>query len=408
MRTFLWTCALILFFIPLVSAQDFGELQKTIEANVPMPLPDDLGRKPPAPELVNASKAVVDAATKIYALPDLGDQERRWTLQREAAALIVLAYAEPQAYYFKLAKISDELDERGLSNTKIAKGTEKHVLEIGTILATTAKTGNNAVNIGIEPLAERMLMHVRQNPGQDSMLMIERVLQRIRSMTNPGHRDRRLAVVSPIFRDYYKEINHSAKADALKAEIERATLPEKPMIIMGVDINGNDFDSLSLLDKVVLIQFWGTWCINCKEEMPELINLYEKYHADGFEIIGVKTGVKGDDVRKVKQSIETPLPGGKKIPWIILHEGLAESQNKWSMTKFYGIEELPVLILVGRNGKVKELHPSMSSLDASIAKATSPLESIEWTEEEKKQLEEIERKRNEETDRLIREGLDKP
>ena len=404
MRKFLWTCSLALFFIPLVSAQDFGELQKTIEANVPKTLPGDLGRKPPAPELVSACKAVVKAATQIYALPDTDDQRQRWTLPREAAALIVLAYAEPQTYYLKLADISDMLDEKGLS--KIAKATEKHVLEIGGVLATTA--GNNAVNIGVEPLAERMVLYADQNPGQESMFIIENFLQRIRAMKQMGHRDRRLALAAPIFRDYYQRINHAAKADALKPDIERASLPGEPMIIMGVDINGNDFDSFSLHDKVVLFQFWGTWCPHCKEELPELIALYEKYHKDGFEIIGVNTGVKGDDQRKVKQFIDTPLPGGKKIPWTILHEGLSESKNQWSMTKFYGIDELPVLILVGRNGKVRELHPAMSTLDAAIAKATSPLESIEWTEEEKKQLEEIEKKQNEEADRLIREGLSKP
>jgi len=180
------------------------------------------------------------------------------------------------------------------------------------------------------------------------------------------------------------------------------------MIIMGTDIDGKDFDSLLLHDKVVLFQFWGTWCVHCKEQMPELIALYEKYHDDGLEIVGVNTGVNGDDVKKVKRFIETPLAGGKKIPWTMLHEGLGESKNKWSMTKFYGIEELPVLILVGRNGKVRALHPPLSTLDTSIAKALSPLESMEWTEEEKKQLDENERKRNEEADRLIQEGLAKP
>ena len=404
MRNILWTCTLVLFSVPLIFAQDFAELQKTIEANKPAALPDDLGHKPPAPELVNACKAIVDAAAQIYALPDIDDQGRRWTLQREAIALIVLAYAEPQTYYLKLASISDVLEEKGLP--KIAKATEKHVLEIGGTLVT--KTGNNAVNVGAEPLAERMVLYAEQYPGPESMSVIENFLSRIRSMKHSGHRDRRLAVAAPIFRDYYQRINHAAKADALKPDIERANLPGEPMIIMGVDINGNDFDSLLFQDKVVLLQFWGTWCPHCKEEMPDLIALYEKYHADGLEIIGVNTGVKGDDAKKVKQFIETPLPGGKKIPWTILHEGLGESKNKWSMTKYYGIDELPVLILVGRNGKVRDLHPPLSSLDAAIAKATSPLESMEWTEEEKKQLEENEKKQNEEADRLIQEGLNKP
>ena len=208
--------------------------------------------------------------------------------------------------------------------------------------------------------------------------------------------------------DYFQRINHTAKADTLKPDIERANLPGESLFVMGVDINGKDFDPFSLQNKVVLFQFWGTWCGHCKEQMPELIALYEKYHADGFEIIGVNTGVKGDDEKKVKQYVETARPGGKKIPWTILHEGLGESKNKWSMKKFYGIDELPVLILVGRNGKVREMYPPLSALDDHIAKATSALESIDWTDEEKIQLDELEKKRNEEADRRILEELSKP
>ena len=86
-----------------------------------------------------------------------------------------------------------------------------------------------------------------------------------------------------------------------------------------------------------------------------------------------------------------------------MHEGLGERQNRMTMTKFYGIAELPVLILLGRDGKVLNLHPLPSTLDSLIADATSLLASIEWTEEEKKQLEEIERKRQEELDRQIQQ-----
>ena len=73
------------------------------------------------------------------------------------------------------------------------------------------------------------------------------------------------------------------------------------------------------------------------------------------------------------------------------------------MTKFYGITELPVLILIGRDGRVLNLHPLPSALDRLIAEATSPLAEIEWTEEERQQLEAIERQRQEELDRQIRQ-----
>ena len=404
MRTFFWTCTLALFVAPLVVAQDLEQLRKIIDANIPSVKLDDLGHKPPSPEMVDAGKAVVDAATKIYALPNLAATDLQWTLQREAVALMVLAHAEPATYYNRLTLISDELEKRGLP--KLVKEAEKHVLIIGGELAT--KTGNNAINLNIESLAERMVLYAQQYPGQDSLQVIDHFLHRVRAMTNAMHRDRRLGVVAPIFQQFYKNINYSAKAEALDTDILRATLPGQPMFMMGVDINGKDLDLPSLKDKVVLLQFWGTWCVHCNEEIPNLIALYEKYHTVGFEIIGVNTGVKGDDEKKVKQVLNTKLFGGKKIPWTVLHEGLGLSKNNTTMTKIYGIEELPVLILVGRNGKVLNLHPLPATLDELIAEATSIHATVEFTEEEKKLHEEAKRKQQEAIDEQIRKELSQP
>ena len=401
MRTLFRTCTLIFVLASFVSAQDLEQLQKIIADNTPATLPNDLGRKPPPPELVDGCKKIVEAANQIYALPNLDENDRYRTLQREASALIVLAYAETPKHYTRLATVSDELDRKG--NKKLSKLTEEHVLKIGSALATTTKPVGN-VGINIESLAERMVLYAEQYPGQESTQMIEQLLSQVHAM-NANPRDRRLAVIAPKFHKYFQSVNHVMRAKALEPDILRATLPDNSMLLMGVDINGNDLNLNALQDKVVLLQFWGTWCPHCKEEIPLLISLYDKYHKAGLEIIGVNTGVKGDDERKVKQFIDTTTFEGKKIPWTILHEGLGERKNKTTLTKYYGIDELPVLILIGRNGKVLNLHPLPSTLDNLIADATSLSATIEFTEEEKKILEENKRKQDEEIDRQIKAGL---
>ena len=406
MRNLFWTCTLTFFFFAVVSAQDFHRLKETIETNVPtiaaLESLNNFGRIPPSPELVGASKAIAGAAAQIYTLPDLTEENRRWTLRHEAVALVILAYAEPATYYSRLTRISDELETRGLQ--RLAQETEKHVLEIGSDLAT--RSGNNAVNINVEPLAERMVMYAERYPATESRLIIENFLQRIRRMSAIP-RDRRLAVVAPIFQKYYQDINHEDRARALDSDIFRSTLQGQNIILMGVDIDGKDFELSSVRDKVVLLHFWGTWCSNCKEQMPELIALHEKYHKDGLVIIGVNTGTGGDDERKVKQWLEATTFGGKKIPWLTLHEGLGERKNRNSITKFYGINELPVLILIGRDGKVRHLHPLLATLDDRIAEATSIFADV-LTEEEKKQRDELIKKQQEEIDRQIRTLLPEP
>ena len=404
MRTLFWTCILSLLFFPCVSAQDLAQLRKTIDDNIPAIPPSDIGRKPPSPELIDACKVIVEAANKIYALPNLNEQDRHKILQREAVARIILAYADTPNHYPRLTVISDELETSGPKD--LARLTEEHVLKIGIVLAT--QTGNHAMNISPQALAERIVLFAEQNPGQESLQMMDLFLQQVRTMKQPVHRDRRLAVIAPVFQEYFRKIHQTPQALALESDIQRATLPGNPILLMGVDLDGNDFDPATLENKVVLLQFWGTWCGPCRAEIPDLIALYEKYRDSGFEIIGVNTGVQGDDTKKVKQFVETTLFGSKKIPWTILHEGLGERQNKMTITKFYGIDELPVLILVGRDGKVREIYPLPSTLDELIAKATSPLASVEFTEEEKKIIEENERKRQEEIDREIREILSVP
>jgi len=403
MRNFLWTCTLALFLVPFLPAQNLEQWRKTIDTNTPQVLPDDLGRKPLPPELVQSCKDVVEAATQIYALPNLDSKDQQWTLQREAIALIILSYAEPPTYYTKLVRISDELEQKGLA--KLAKEVEKHVLILGGALATTM--GNNQ-NLNVKSLAERMVMYAEQHPGQESVLMIDQFLQKIRSINTPAYRDRRLALAAPIFQEFYTKNNLSTKAFALSADIARATLPGKPLLLMGVDINGKDLDIASFNNKVVLLHFWGTWCPSCTDKIPDLIALYEKYQSAGFEIIGVNTGVQGDSVQKVRQFLEGKTFNGKRIPWTILHEGLAEQNNQLTMTKFYGINELPILILRGRNGTVLDLHPLPSTLDERVAQATSLLARVEFTEEEKKQIEENTRKRQAEEDMKIKLELSIP
>ena len=123
MRNFFWTCALALFFVPSISAQDLAQLRQTIMDNIPARLPDDLGRRAQPPALINACKTVVDAVNQIYALPNLDDHDRRWAVQREAFVRIILAYVDTPAHYARLTVLSDELEKLGLRNATISRQT---------------------------------------------------------------------------------------------------------------------------------------------------------------------------------------------------------------------------------------------------------------------------------------------
>ncbi|MDR0522182.1 MAG: TlpA family protein disulfide reductase [Planctomycetaceae bacterium] len=361
---FLLCCLFYASVCTLTFAQDITQWRQIIDKNAPKTLPDNLGSKRPDTDTADACKTVVETADKMLADADLTEKDRRWALQRKAASLIILSYADTAAYYPRLAAVSDELHKNGIKN--LSKETEKHLLLIGKTFVLTEKQDEN--NRSLKALAERMVSYAEQYPGTESDILIENFLTNIRQL-NLAARDARLAVAAPVFHQYFQKINRFAKVQTLESDIRRSTLVGKPMYLAGTDLNGTPLNADSLANKVILVQFWGTWCRPCKEEIPALIKLYEKYHASGFEIVGINTGIGGDTVKKVDDFVKTTAFGGKKIPWIILHEG---QEQKNPVSQFYGIKELPVLILIGRDGKVLHLHPPVGTLDAAVAAALAP------------------------------------
>ena len=72
---------------------------------------------------------------------------------------------------------------------------------------------------------------------------------------------------------------------------------------------GEAFDLGDLRGKVVIVNFWATWCSPCRQEMPALSAFYQKHHAQGVEMIGlsVDQGRDRKDVRKVAKTVAYPV-----------------------------------------------------------------------------------------------------
>jgi cytochrome c biogenesis protein CcmG, thiol:disulfide interchange protein DsbE len=70
------------------------------------------------------------------------------------------------------------------------------------------------------------------------------------------------------------------------------------------ELNGQTFDLAALRGKVVVINFWATWCPPCRQEMPTLDAFYQRYHGEGLEMIGLATNRAHErsDVAKVMDS----------------------------------------------------------------------------------------------------------
>src|SRR5277367_5268408 len=73
--------------------------------------------------------------------------------------------------------------------------------------------------------------------------------------------------------------------------------------------SGQTFDLSTERGKVVIVNFWATWCPPCREEMPALDAFYNRYHGEGIELIGLSADRPHDedDVRKAMQSLSYPV-----------------------------------------------------------------------------------------------------
>jgi thiol-disulfide isomerase/thioredoxin len=114
-----------------------------------------------------------------------------------------------------------------------------------------------------------------------------------------------------------------------------------PPALDGQDLTGKPLDLSQYKGKVVLIDFWATWCQPCMMALPELIETYKTYHVAGFEIIGIS-------LDQDKQALERLLKA-QQIPWQIAFDGKAwmgPNPRKFEVTA------IPATFLLDRDGKI--------------------------------------------------------
>ena len=105
-------------------------------------------------------------------------------------------------------------------------------------------------------------------------------------------------------------------------------------------LDGQEVTLSKLRGKVILLDFWATWCGPCRESIPHLVHLQKTYQEKGFEVIGMNMD-KGDaeTVRHFVKSMD--------IPYTIALTPDEVSRN-------YGVTALPTTILIDKEGKIRQ------------------------------------------------------
>lgn len=115
-------------------------------------------------------------------------------------------------------------------------------------------------------------------------------------------------------------------------------------------LTGQTIDLSAYRGKIVLLDFWATWCEPCREEIPHFVELQNKYRDQGLQIIGVSMDDEPEPVREYSQRFNMNYP---------VAMGNAKTGELYG-----GVLGLPIAFLIGRDGRIEAKH--IGATDVSV------------------------------------------
>ena len=112
-------------------------------------------------------------------------------------------------------------------------------------------------------------------------------------------------------------------------------------------LNDSSYTLSKMAGKVVLINFWATWCGPCRMEIPEFNELYENYHEKGLEILGISVSDNKKQLKNFTKSFAVDYP--------LLYGGTRDMNN--IMKDYGGVYAVPSSFLIGKDGSIIWSYP---------------------------------------------------
>ncbi len=143
----------------------------------------------------------------------------------------------------------------------------------------------------------------------------------------------------------------------LQAAKQLAELKSKPVDLKFTAVDGQTIDLTTLRGKVVLVDFWATWCGPCRVEIPNLVKTHQQYHAKGFEVVGISL-----DQNKEKLLAYTKEKG---MTWPQYFDGKGWDND---ISRRFGIEAIPAMWLLDKTGKIRSTEARGPELAKQVEK----------------------------------------
>jgi len=177
---------------------------------------------------------------------------------------------------------------------------------------------------------------------------------------NPAAAKELYDAIGQAFADHPDEELAAQARELVEKYQKRSSLVGQPFQVEGVTLDGQPFDWNQYRGKVVLVDFWATWCTPCLAEIPNIKENLERYGEHGFAVVGVNLD---EDTDRLQQFLDY-----QKLPWPSVISSDPEARG-WEhpMVEQSGVIAIPFLVLVDGEGKVIALNTRGDALDKKLA-----------------------------------------
>ncbi len=198
-------------------------------------------------------------------------------------------------------------------------------------------------------LLGRLDGYVQADPASEfAPAMFARLIQEAESKTDRAAADR-------YFQQLKKHHPNGMMTQMTTSWLKRRRAVGKPFELSFTSTDGRRIDLKKLRGRVILIDFWASWCMPCRVGVPHLKELYSKYHAKGFELIGVSLDRSRFDMNSYLKTVE--------LPWPIFFDVKAVGD----LTAYWGVEQIPTYFVVDKKGLLRSTD-ARGQLDELIPK----------------------------------------